>query len=57
MKRRLFTSKRDRTGLACLVGMGLLVLLAWATLPDSGLDPAPQGDDLAVPTTDIGGSS
>lgn len=33
MKRRLLASKRDVTGLACLVGMGLLVLIAWATLP------------------------
>ncbi|MCC2658610.1 MAG: hypothetical protein K0Q76_3718 [Panacagrimonas sp.] len=35
-------SPRDLTGLACAAGMGLLVLLAWATLPGlpRALDPA-----------------
>ncbi|MGH8515897.1 MAG: hypothetical protein ACREUE_00415 [Panacagrimonas sp.] len=40
MKRKPPPSDRDPTGLACTVGMGLLVLLAWATLP--GLS-APDG--------------
>jgi len=46
MKRRLLASKRDVTGLACIVGMGLLVLLAWATLPHSP-DPSPGEEDQA----------
>ncbi len=33
MKTRVRASKRDLTGLTCIVGMGLLVLLAWVTLP------------------------
>lgn len=49
MKRRLLASKRDKTGLACIVGMGLLVLLGWATLPGRGLDPAPQDNDFTAP--------
>lgn len=39
MKRSVPPRKRDLTGLLCTAGMGLLVLLAWATLP--GL-PAPE---------------
>jgi hypothetical protein len=33
MKRRPAATRRDLTGLACTVGMGLLIVLAWATLP------------------------
>ncbi|TDU26798.1 hypothetical protein DFR24_3829 [Panacagrimonas perspica] len=55
MKRRLLASKRDLTGLVCLVGMGLLVLLAWATLPGSGVDPAPHGNDVTAPAAGIDG--
>lgn len=43
MNRKLPPSKRDRTGLACTVAMGLLILLAWATLPASSATDGSQG--------------
>ncbi len=53
--------KRDLTGLACAVGMGLLVLLAWASLPrspeaDDGLQkesPTELSSPFAAPVVDV----
>ena len=64
MKRRLPAWKRDLTGLACAVGMGLLVVLAWTTLPrlpegDDGLQdesPTELGSPFAAPSADADSS-
>jgi len=45
MKKITCPPKRDLTGLARVFGMGLLILLAWATVPPSS---APEGVQVTL---------
>jgi hypothetical protein len=52
MKRGSPVPKRDLTGLVCTAGMGVLVLLAWTTLPSLPLSLAPVPAELHRPAGD-----